>query len=139
MSEYTLLATFVVLKRRTDLDLPKDSRGAAKRCKLLWTEFFRPELQALRGENRSDTTVRWEYKDNTYDFIAFVRNRLVHERGIGKVAQRILDRGDPLDLVLDALLLSRNRDAMPIVGDIQDLKSEASTLGGNLRRFDTHS
>jgi hypothetical protein len=139
MSEYTLLATFVILRRRTELDLPKGNRDALKECELSWTEFFRPELQSLRGGNRSSTVVRWRYDDNVYDFIAFVRNRLAHERGIGKVARQILERGDPLNLVLDALLLSRSSQVMPLISDIQDLKSEASTLGGNLRRFDTHN
>jgi hypothetical protein len=135
MPEYGLFAAFDIMKRHIELDLLEENRDAVKQCDLAWKGSFSSDIEALRNESRFSSAVRWRYPDTAYGFVTFVRNRLVHERDICNVAQRIRQLGDPLDIVLRALIMSQNEKVGQLIGLIQALKPASSRLERALQGY----
>jgi hypothetical protein len=121
MSECSLLAALAVLKRRMDLDWPKERRRAVQGRVLKWKEYFSLELAGLEAENRTRDTVRYDYEDTLYDFITFTRNQLVHHRDLEKAFRRITAFGDPLDTVIQTLERSPSHQVLPVLRAVRML------------------
>jgi hypothetical protein len=135
MTDYALFASLDILKRLIELDLPKPICDAFRKRTLSWKHFFSHELEHLKSNNCRKPAARWWYDDTIVDYIAFVRNRLVHQGGLADVARRICAHGDPLEVILGALEQSENDQVMPIVLVVQELQSASPAVKKDFQRL----
>jgi hypothetical protein len=136
-SEYRLLLLCILLKRLIEFDLPEATREAIVKRRLAWRQFFASDIQGLKAKKRLDSTIRCNYGDGIVSFITFMRNQLVHQDDIRTVYRRLVEFGDPLSKILQALEPSGvNQDELtPAIEAVQVLKLPDSTSEEGLRRL----